>query len=94
MTTAAYSLDEFVSDMESLLKGQPDQQRIFDRGSTHLSRLIGNPESIPAEYRAPVAKGSRANHGSYLLYHVAVPWRKRIVGHCRRLGSRRPCLTP
>ena len=69
MTTATYSLDEFVSDMESLLKDQPDQQKIFDRGSSHLSRLIGNPDSIPAEYRIPLGKGSRANHGSYLLYH-------------------------
>jgi len=69
MTTATYSLDEFVSDMESLLKDQPDQQKIFDRGSSHLSRLIGNPDSIPAEYRVPLGKGARANHGSYLLYH-------------------------
>ena len=69
MTTTTYSLDEFVSDMESLLKDQRDQQKIFDRGSSHLSRLIGNPDSIPAEYRVPVGKGSRANHGSYLLYH-------------------------
>ncbi len=83
MTTSTYSLDEFVSDMESLLKDQPDQQKIFDRGSSHLSRLIGNPDSIPAEYRVPVGKGSRA-----------VPWRKRIAGHRRRLGFRRPCLTP
>ena len=69
MTTGTYSLDEFVSDMESLLEDQPDQQKIFGRGSSHLSRLIGNPDSIPAEYRVPVGKGSRANHGSYLLYH-------------------------
>ena len=68
MTTTTYSLDEFVSDMESLLKDQPDQQNIFDRGSSHLSRLIGSPDSIPAEFRVPVGKGPRANHGSYLLY--------------------------
>jgi predicted metal-dependent enzyme (double-stranded beta helix superfamily) len=69
MTTKTYSLDEFVIDMESLLKDQPDQQKIFDLGSSHLFRLIGSPDSIPAQYRVPVGKGPRANHGSYLLYH-------------------------
>ena len=69
MTTKTYSLDEFVIDMESLLKDQPDQQKIFDLGSSHLFRLIGSPDSIPARYRVPVGKGPRANHGSYLLYH-------------------------
>ena len=68
MTTVKYSLDEFVYDMETLLKQHPDQERIFDKGSSHLSRLINNPDAIPAEYRVPVGKGRRANHGSYLLY--------------------------
>jgi predicted metal-dependent enzyme (double-stranded beta helix superfamily) len=68
MTTVKYSLDEFVYDMETLLKEHPDQERIFDKGSSHLSRLINNPDAIPAEYRVPVGKGRRANHGSYLLY--------------------------
>jgi predicted metal-dependent enzyme (double-stranded beta helix superfamily) len=68
MTTVKYSLDEFVYDMETLLKEHPDQEKIFDKGSSHLSRLINNPEAIPAEYRVPVGKGPRANHGSYLLY--------------------------
>jgi 3-mercaptopropionate dioxygenase len=68
MTTVKYSLDEFVYDMETLLKEHPDQERIFDKGSSHLSRLINNLDAIPAEYRVPVGKGRRANHGSYLLY--------------------------
>ena len=68
MTTVKYSLDEFVYDMETLLKDQPDQEKIFDKGSSYLSRLINNPDTIPAEYRLPVGKGRRPNHGSYLLY--------------------------
>ena len=69
MTTAVkYSLDEFVSDLESLLRDQPEQEKLFDRGSVLLERLIANPAAIPAEYRVPVGRGSRANHGSYALY--------------------------
>jgi predicted metal-dependent enzyme (double-stranded beta helix superfamily) len=68
MTTVKYSLDEFVYDMETLLKDQPDQEKIFDKGSSYLSRLINNPDTIPAQYRLPVGKGRRPNHGSYLLY--------------------------
>jgi predicted metal-dependent enzyme (double-stranded beta helix superfamily) len=68
MTTVKYSLDEFVYDMETLLKGQPDQEKIFDKGSSYLSRLISNPNSIPSQYRLPIGKGRRPNHGSYLLY--------------------------
>jgi predicted metal-dependent enzyme (double-stranded beta helix superfamily) len=68
MTAVKYSLDEFIHDMESLLREHPDQEKIFDKGSSHLSRLIGNPEAIPTQFRTPVGVGSRPNHGSYLLY--------------------------
>lgn len=68
MTTVKYSLDEFVYDMESLLKEQPDQERIFDKGSSYLSRLINNPDAIPTQFRNPVGRGNRPNHGSYLLH--------------------------
>ena len=68
MTTVKYSLDDFVHDMESLLKGQPEQEKLFDKGSSHLSRFIGNPDAIPAQFRMPVGTGKRANHGSYLLH--------------------------
>ena len=68
MTTVRYSLDEFLYDMEALLKEQPDQEKIFDLGSSHLSRLINNPDAIPSQFRMPVGKGSRPNHGSYLLH--------------------------
>ena len=68
MTTVKYSLDEFTHDMESLLKSQPDDQTIFDQGSAWLERLVNNPESIPAEFRAPLGVGPRPNHASRLLY--------------------------
>ena len=68
MTTLRYSLDQFVHDMEDLLKTQPGQQKIFDTGSAWLEKLVHHPDSIPEEYRRPLGTGSRPNHGSYLLY--------------------------
>src|SRR5574341_1169833 len=68
MTTVQYSLDEFVSDMESLLRDQPDYQQIFDTGALWLEKLLRNPEAIPGAFRLPVGRGRRPNHGSYLLY--------------------------
>ena len=68
MTTVKYSLDEFTSDMESLLVSQPNQEKIFDTGSSWLERLIRNPDVIPGQFRIPTGKGRRPNHGSYILY--------------------------
>lgn len=68
MATTTYALNDFVSEMESLLQRQPDPQQIFDTGSTYLQRLIANPEAIPIQFRVPVGQGRRPNHGSYVLY--------------------------
>ena len=68
MTAVKYSLDEFIYEMEALLKERPDQEKIFDKGSALLERLIANPAAIPAEYLVPVGRGPRSNHGSYALY--------------------------
>ncbi len=68
MTAVKYSLDEFIDEMEALLKEQPDQERIFDKGSALLERLVANPAAIPAEFLVPVGRGPRSNHGSYALY--------------------------
>ncbi len=68
MTTVKYSLEEFIEEMEAMLKEQPDQEKLFDKGSSLLARLVNNPEAIPAEYRVPTGKGHRPNHGSYLLH--------------------------
>ena len=68
MTAVKYSLDEFIYDMESLLREQPEQEKIYDKGSALLERLIANPSAIPDEYLAPVGRGARSNHGSYALY--------------------------
>ncbi len=69
MVTVNYSLEEFTHDMNSLVDGNVDQDKLFDKGSDYLERLIGNPEAIPEQYRSPSGTGPRANHGSYLLHH-------------------------
>ncbi len=70
MATVTYSLDEFISDMTALVESQPDQRKLFEQGSTHLQRLIQNPDAIPEEYRNPTGSGPKANHGSYLLHQA------------------------
>ena len=59
-TTVKYSLDEFVHDMSSLVDEQPDQERLFDLGSSYLERLINNPDAVPDEYRIPAIRNGRA----------------------------------
>jgi len=68
MVLTRYSLDQFVSDMQELVDSQPDQQKLFDRGSTYLKKLVTTPGSIPEEYCVPSGAGRRKNHGSYALY--------------------------
>ncbi len=68
MLTRGYTLDEFIHDMDALIESGAQQQAIFDRGAPWLERLINNPECIPAEFRVPVGKGPRPNHGSYVLH--------------------------
>ena len=68
MATSSYGIQEFAHEMEDVLRSQPGQAKIFDRGSSFLERLIGNSEALPPEYRVPSGTGPRSNHGSYLLY--------------------------
>ena len=70
MATVKYSLEEFIHDMSRLVDEQPDQERLFDKGSSYLERLINDPEAVPDEYRLPAgSRGRYANHGTFLLHH-------------------------
>lgn len=68
MVLTRYSLDQFVHDMQDLVASQPDQARLFDRGSTYLERLVSDPEALPEQFRRPTGTGRRPNHGSYALH--------------------------
>ena len=76
MTTVKYTLDEFVHDMEGLVAGQPDSQKIFDIGSAWLERLTRNPQAISEEFRVPAANGSHCRMSSgYPGKRIAAqPW--------------------
>jgi predicted metal-dependent enzyme (double-stranded beta helix superfamily) len=70
MTLVKYTLDEFVHDMNQLIDSQADQEKLFDKGSSYLEKLINTPGAIPDEYRVPAgSRGRNANHGTYLLHY-------------------------
>ena len=68
MAISTYTLDQFIADMQELVNSQPDQQKLFDKGSIFLERLVTTPDSIPEEFRAPSGRGRRPNHGSYAIH--------------------------
>ncbi|MCC7369165.1 MAG: hypothetical protein IT306_12120 [Chloroflexi bacterium] len=68
MAISTYTLDQFIADMQELVDAQPDQQKLFDKGSAYLERLVTTPDAIPEEFRVPSGKGRRPNHGSYAIY--------------------------
>ncbi len=80
MVLTRYSLEEFVHDMTELIAQQPDQSRLFDRGSRYLERFVRNPEALPEIYRRPAGIGKRPSHGNYArhrsdgLFVSAVVW--------------------
>lgn len=80
MTSVRYRLEDFIGDMTELVLSQPDQARLFDRGSAYIERLVRDPESIPEEFRRPKEGGRRAGGGSYVLHRsdgllvVSVVW--------------------
>lgn len=67
-TLTSYSLEQFAADLMDLVKSQPDQATLFERGSAYLERFIQNPNAIPEKYQQPFANGKRTNHGSYALH--------------------------
>jgi len=67
-TLTTYGLDQFAADMAELVKSEPDQARLFERAAAHLERLLRNPRAIADEFKRPIGRGVRPNHGSYALY--------------------------
>jgi len=68
MAISTYTLEQFIADMQELVDAQPDQQKLFDKGSAYLERLVTTPGAIPEEFSVPSGKGRRKNHGSYALH--------------------------
>ncbi|MGD9894141.1 MAG: hypothetical protein AB7R89_31980 [Dehalococcoidia bacterium] len=68
MTTIRYTLDEFIQDMTALVAANPDQARLFDKGSAYIERLVRDERAIPEEFRRPADNGRRKGGGSYVLH--------------------------
>src|SRR5262249_4927253 len=68
MAISTYTLEQFFADMQEFVDAQPDQQKLFDRGSGYLERLVSTPHAIPEQFRVPSGKGQRVDHASYALY--------------------------
>jgi predicted metal-dependent enzyme (double-stranded beta helix superfamily) len=68
MVRVAYSLDEFVHDIQQVVAEQPDQAPLLDKGSVFLEQLLQNPEAIPEQFRRPATNGRRKGGGSYALH--------------------------
>jgi 3-mercaptopropionate dioxygenase len=68
MAISTYTLEQFIADMQELVDSQPDEAKIFDRGSVYLERLVTTPEAIPEQFRVPSGTGQRPNHGSYAIH--------------------------
>ena len=68
MTLTHYSLDELIHDLSTLVAAEPDQPRLFDRGSSYIERFIRYPDALPEEYRRPAENARRPGSGSYVLH--------------------------
>jgi predicted metal-dependent enzyme (double-stranded beta helix superfamily) len=65
----SYVLDDFTHEMLELIAAEPDDEKVLDKASSLLERLIGDQNCIPEEYKLPsVRVGRDAPHGSYLLH--------------------------
>ena len=82
MVAARYTIEEFVHDIKPIMESEKDVNKLLDRGSSLLEKLVQNPDCVPEKFRVPnaFAKG-RPNHGTYKLYGdadglsiVAVVW--------------------
>ena len=66
MTTATYTLDDFIADVDRIAREETDARVITERVSPLLGRLVKNPESIPERYRRKPA-GQR---GRFMLHRA------------------------
>lgn len=69
MARVTYTLDDFIHDMTQLVESEPDQAALFDRGSSHLQRLLANPDAIAQEYRRPIQVLQPGKQSTTYLLH-------------------------
>jgi 3-mercaptopropionate dioxygenase len=73
----AYTLEQFVDDLDRITRNESDATAITERVATLLAELVKHPESIPPEYR----RSPDGQRGRYMLHRApqfnvtAVIWR-------------------
>jgi 3-mercaptopropionate dioxygenase len=73
----AYTLEQFVADLDRITRAESDATVITDRVAPLLSQLVKNPDAIPAQYR----RSPDGQRGRYMLHRApqfnvtAVLWR-------------------
>jgi predicted metal-dependent enzyme (double-stranded beta helix superfamily) len=78
MTSAVYTLPQFVADLDRITARESAPEAITARIAPLLGRLVGNPAAIPARFRGRAPDGGR---GRFMLHRAprfnvtAVVWR-------------------
>src|ERR1041384_1838995 len=73
----AYTLEQFVADLDRITRAESDATVITERVAPLLGELVKHPEAIPAEYR----RSPEGQRGRYMLHRApqfnvtAVIWR-------------------
>lgn len=69
MARVTYTLDDFIHDMTQLVESEPDQAALFERGSSHLQRLLANPDAVAQDYRLPMPDRTPEKQSTTYLLH-------------------------
>ena len=62
----AYTLEQFVADLDRITRAESDATVITERVAPLLAELVKHPESIPAEYR----RSPDGQRGRYMLHRA------------------------
>jgi len=62
----AYTLEQFVADLDRITRAESDATAITERVAPLLAELVKHPESIPAEYR----RSPDGQRGRYMLHRA------------------------
>jgi predicted metal-dependent enzyme (double-stranded beta helix superfamily) len=65
-TTATYTLQAFIDDLDRITREETAPERITERAAPLLARLVRDPSSIPPDY----LKSTRESRGRYMLHRA------------------------
>lgn len=65
-TTTAYTLKDFIADVDRLAREEQSAQVITERVAPLLAKLVKNPDAVPAEFR----RRPEGGRGRYMLHRA------------------------